>query len=170
MIGSGLKSLGSWPRWTARNSKPARRRASRGNRCKSSRDDPIQVIGFSLVPTMPDQVYCDAQEPSSYNAESTLPLTFREWANGPAHRELPHRGLSASAEPPPGRAAVARVVSRRSSSHKHALLAFSHQVFQKVAAIAAVFAANCSGLNPQLGGRISIEFARCQRGSIRSRT
>ncbi len=64
-MGIGLKSLGSSSRWTARNSKPALRRASAGNWRRSSRDDPTQVSGFSLIPTMPDQVYCDVQESSS---------------------------------------------------------------------------------------------------------
>ena len=49
-------------------------------------------------------------------------------------------------------------------------LTSSDQTAQKVSAIAAVFAVSCSGLSPQLGGKISMELARCHSGSTHSRT
>ena len=63
----------------------------------------------------------------------------------------------------------ARLVVARCATQFQAL-ASSDQTAQKVSAIAAVFAASCSGLIPQLGGKISMELARCHSGSIRSRT
>ena len=64
------------------------------------------------------------------------------------------------------------IVRRRSSRRAMQLpaLASSDQTAQKVSAIAAVLAASCSGLSPQLGGKISIELARCHSGSTHSRT
>src|SRR2546425_2280329 len=53
----GLKSLGSCPPCPARNSKPAFRRASRGNCRRSLCDEPIQAMGLSRMPNMPDEVY-----------------------------------------------------------------------------------------------------------------
>ena len=57
------------------------------------------------------------------------------------------------------------------SKHRRSrALASSYQTPQKVSAIAAVFAGSCSGLSPQLGGKISMELARCHSGSTHSRT
>src|SRR6266852_5660819 len=85
-MGIGLKSVGSSPRWTARNSKPALRRASVGNWRRSLRDDPIHISGLSVLPTMPDQVYADFQESSSFIVERAARLISLERANARVER------------------------------------------------------------------------------------